>query len=241
MACTGTISTSKISSPYWANYRVLYLRVSNITHLFKGLECKIEVITSVSVRLSTTDSCKYFLCSQLYNQQGYVPGSPVPWLLCTNDFTLQTDWKCSVGDTRIQLFEPPLLPGFFKRKSNMSDTKDIDMWSWLPGYLLAKFPCLILISASSIFITLNANAMLWTTPKIGMQDEGGAHCTPQVGVAYKVDGCKAWSKFSSKFWLLNYTIHPLWPYQQITMYIKLSAPAVSNDDNLSMEGAMQCM
>ena len=40
-----------------------------------------------------------------------------------------------------------------------------------------------------------------------MQDEGGAQCTPQVGVAYKVDGCKAGSKLHAE--QVVTTIHPL--------------------------------
>ena len=53
-----------------------------------------------------------------------IPGSLIHQLLCTSHFALQTDWRCSIGDTGIQLFETPqCYQGFFKRKPDMTPKK----------------------------------------------------------------------------------------------------------------------
>ena len=50
--------------------------------------------------------------------------------MCTSEFALQTDWRCSIGDTGIQLFETPqCYRAFLKRKSDMTPntlTCDVD-------------------------------------------------------------------------------------------------------------------
>ena len=53
-----------------------------------------------------------------------IPGSLIHQLLCKSHFALQTDWRCSIGDTGIQLFETTkCYQDFVKRKPDMTPMK----------------------------------------------------------------------------------------------------------------------